>query len=119
MTSIDNFAKEIVKELERFSQYVAEEVEDSAKKVSKQAVQKLKTTSPTGDYAGGGSYAKGWRVKKVGDNYTVHNATDYQLTHLLEDGHVNRDGSRTPAYPHIKKVEKEAIRDFEKELNKI
>ncbi|MFJ3386623.1 HK97 gp10 family phage protein [Lysinibacillus sp. NPDC086135] len=119
MASIDNFAKEIVKELERFSQYVAEEVEASAKSVSKKSVQKLKQTSPVGDYAGGGSYAKGWRVKKVGDNYTVHNATDYQLTHLLENGHVNRDGTRTPAYPHIKKVEQEAIREFERELNKL
>lgn len=119
MTSIDNFAKELVKELQRFSNYVAEEVEASAKKVSKQAVQQLKANSPTGDYAGGGSYAKGWRVKKVGNNYTVHNATDYQLTHLLENGHVNRDGSRTPAHPHIEKVEKQAIRDFEREINNL
>ena len=39
----------------------------------------------------------------------VHNKTDYQLTHLLENGHVirNKKGTygRAPAHPHIKPIE--------------
>ncbi|MFJ3389546.1 HK97 gp10 family phage protein [Lysinibacillus sp. NPDC086135] len=119
MTSIDNFANEIVKELQRFSKYVSEEVELAAKDVTKMSVKRLKSKSPVGHYAGGGDYAKGWRVKKVGKNYTVYNATNYQLTHLLEHGHVNRDGSRAQAFPHIKDAEQEAIREFERRLESL
>lgn len=53
-----------------------------------------------------GAYRKGWRVKKFVDSrnqvsMTVYNKPHYRLTHLLEDGHLNRDGSRTEGKPHI------------------
>lgn len=89
---------------------VNKEVEQSAKRniqtVAKEAVQKLKNTSPRKT----GSYAKGWAVKKNGDmDVTVHNRTDYQLTHLLENGHIirNKKGTygRTSGIKHIKPVE--------------
>ena len=77
---------------------------------AKESAQKLKNTSPkrTGDYA------KGWRVKKRGKHdQIVYNATNYQLTHLLENGHVirNKKGTygRTTGDHHISDVEKEAI----------
>jgi len=31
----------------------------------------------------------------------IYNKPHYRLTHLLEDGHLNRDGSRTEGKPHI------------------
>lgn len=89
---------------------VNKEVEQSAKRniqsVAKEAVQKLKNTSPRKT----GSYSKGWAVKKDGDmDVTVHNRTDYQLTHLLENGHIirNKKGTygRTSGIKHIKPVE--------------
>lgn len=89
---------------------VNKEVEQSAKKniqsVAKESVQMLKNTSPRKT----GSYAKGWAVKKNGDmDVTVHNRTDYQLTHLLENGHIirNKKGTygRTSGTKHIKPVE--------------
>jgi len=100
----------LMEQLERYAHVVAADAEEAAKKVSKKSMEKLKTTSPVG-YTG--DYAKGWRVKKVGQNYVIHNATDYQLTHLLEKGHALRNGGRTQAQPHIKPVEQRAIRDFE------
>lgn len=89
---------------------VNKEVEQSAKRniqtVAKESVQKLKNTSPRKT----GSYEKGWAVKKNGDmDVTVHNKTDYQLTHLLENGHIirNKKGTygRTSGIKHIKPVE--------------
>lgn len=89
---------------------VNKEVEQSAKRniqsVAKEAVQKLKNTSPRKT----GSYSKGWAVKKNSDmDVTVHNKTDYQLTHLLENGHIirNKKGTygRTSGIKHIKPVE--------------
>lgn len=73
---------------------------------AKEAVNKLKNTSPkqTGDYA------KGWAVKKEGRlTQTVYNRTDWQLTHLLNNGHIvrNKYGTygRVPGDNHIGEVE--------------
>ena len=48
-----------------------------------------------------GDYKKGWRIKKVKKALIVHNATSYQLTHLLEHGHVKRDGQKEHKKNHI------------------
>ena len=94
-------------------------------KIAKEGVQKLRNTSPkkTGDYA------KGWRVKRERGRgipiVTIHNKTDYQLTHLLENGHVvaNAKGTygRTNGIKHIAPVEewaKDALpAEFDREFN--
>lgn len=112
---IDNLANEISRQLALYANAVEEDVDKAAREVSKEGKVKLQQTSPekTGDYA------KGWAIKKKGNNYILWNATDYQLTHLLENGHVNRDGSRTTPQPHIKPVEKRMIKDFEKEIRRV
>lgn len=89
---------------------INKDVEESARKnidrTAKESVQKLRNTSPKKT----GSYAKGWGAKKQGDmDVVVHNRTDYQLTHLLENGHVikNKKGTygRTHGIKHIAPVE--------------
>jgi len=103
-----DIAKEIASALSEYTDEVTEGLEEAKKEVAKATVKKLKVTSPkfTGDYA------RGWRVKKVGSNYVVHNKTDYQLTHLLEHGHVLREGGRAEAIPHIRPAEEEAINEY-------
>ena len=76
------------------------------KETAMETAAKLRNTSPR-KY---GDYAQGWKAgKQRGGDYVVHNATDYQLTHLLENGHVvrNKKGTygRAPAIKHIKPVE--------------
>lgn len=101
---------------------VNKDVQDSAKKninaVAKESVLKLKNTSPVGRT---GDYAKGWGTKKQGEmDVVVHNRTDYQLTHLLENGHVvrNKKGTygRAPAHKHIKPVEDWAIDELPRRI---
>jgi len=112
---IDNLANEISRQLALYANAVEEDVDKAAQKGVKEGKNKLHQISPEGAT---GDYAKGWDTKKKGNNYILWNATDYQLTHLLENGHVNRDGSRTTPQPHIKPVEKQMIKDFEKEIRK-
>lgn len=85
--------------------------------VSKESVQKLKNTSPRKT----GSYSKGWAVKREGEmDVIVHNRTDYQLTHLLENGHVirNKKGTygRTSGTKHIAPVEEWAVDELPRRI---
>lgn len=70
--------------------------ESAIKAEAKATASELRRTSPK--QKGGlrsGRYARGWRWKDEGyGSAYVYNATDWQLTHLLEDGHrvFNRFG---------------------------
>jgi hypothetical protein len=81
--------------------------------VAADTVVRLQGTSPRRT----GKYAKGWRVKqgkraKAKNEVEIYN-TQYQLTHLLEHGHVKNVHGHvlgfTAARPHIAKAEQEAI----------
>ena len=111
--------------LDAYEDRVENVYEVSVSRVSREAVQRLRNTSPKKS----GSYARGWTLKKVKSraNVTdviVHNRTDYQLTHLLENGHVirNKKGTygRTRPIKHIAPVaewaENELPNDIERGL---
>lgn len=106
-----NLANEIVKNLRLYSAEVEEDLQQAKKVVGEKAVQQLRNTGNFGDRTG--RYRKGWKLKKVGDNYVIHNATSASLTHLLEKGHVLRNGGRSKAFVHIKPAEEMVIKEFE------
>ena len=103
--------------LDEFSDKVNDVLERSADLTADESVEKLQNTSPRKS----GDYAQGWRVKKEGKgDVIVYNATNYQLTHLLENGHVirNKKGTygRAPAHKHIKPVETWANKEFQRKI---
>lgn len=119
----------IARQLDSLSKEVTEKANQAAEKAAAGAVEELKSTSPvrhtdvnSKKRPKPGLYAKGWKKTKeptvLGlDTYTVHN-THYQLTHLLEFGHVLRQGGRAGEYPHIAQAEKNAGDKFLEELYK-
>ena len=122
----NELANAIKKALEDYSVEVGRGVRKAAEKTAREAVQKLKATSPKKT----GEYAAGWTSKKVrtaakGDivDITIHNRTKPGLTHLLEKGHaVKKNGTvygRAPAHVHIKPVEEEAVRRFEERVQEV
>lgn len=108
--------------LNDYSLDIQESIQEEAEKVAKKGVAELKNTSNTYQIRTG-KYNKGWRVKtNKGRGYidcTIHNSTNYQLTHLLEKGHLNRDGSKAKAFVHIAPVEQKCIKEYEKNVETI
>lgn len=109
--------------LDEYSSDIQEGITETAYKVAEDGKNKLKVTSPKKT----GSYRKGWRVdKRHGKGYvhaSIYNATDWQLTHLLEKPHAIRNqygtwGTSKPQV-HIEPVEQECIQAFEKDVEQV
>lgn len=88
-------------------QVMEQEIEAEAQETAK----RLKSSSPKRQRYSRG-YARSWGVVKRGDAYIVRNAKHYRLTHLLENGHVVRNGvgtyGRAKAIKHIAPAEEAA-----------
>lgn len=107
-----------------YSKELDDALYEEAKTIAKDGVQELKHTSPINkrNTANKGRYRRGWRMDiEKGFGYveaTIHNKTDYQLTHLLEKPHLKRNGGITIPKVHIKPVEEKCIKDFEDKLTR-
>ena len=119
MSDIDIGAA-IMKELEAYSNDLVEKINASSKECANKLKREIQQNSPKKT----GSYKKGWRVKQVYKSHTlsqyvVHNATDYQLTHLLEFGHAIKGGTqRVKPIPHIAPAEEKVVDEFMNEVEK-
>ena len=105
--------------LNEYSHEIQEGITESAIKVAENGKNKLKVSSPKKT----GKYSKGWRVqKKQGNGYihtTIHNATDWQLTHLLEKPHLLRNGKKSKPQVHIEPVEQDCIQEYQREVEQV
>ena len=106
---VDELSDAIIKELSEYSDDVTKGIKDAVKEVAESCKKEIVDNSPVRT----GKYRKGWRVKKNYESasdirYTVHNAKEYRRTHLLENGHVKRDGGRVEGHPHIGPAEEHA-----------
>lgn len=115
---IDGLAQAIADNLMEYSDGVAEKTNVAAKKAAKTAAKSAKAGSPRKS----GKYAAGGTSKTVHESPTeirtaAFNKNKPQLTHLLEKGHATAGGTgRVPGRPHIAPAEKEAIAEFEKDV---
>lgn len=126
---IDNLDKAISDILTEYGDDFAKATQEAVLKVSKIAQQEVKAASPVRKYGKKkGRYKKGWTTKqevisRFETDVIIHNRTDYQLTHLLEKGHVlvrgGRKRGRIPAQVHIAPAEEHAIKNMEEAIEKI
>lgn len=114
----EGIAKEIGTILDEYEKLASDTVEKASRKTARDAVQKLKSSSPKKT----GEYASGWSARKQGHGYVVYNRKHPGLTHLLEKGHLikNKKGTygRAPARVHIAPVEQEAIKEYEENIRR-
>lgn len=116
--SVERMADEIAKMLTEYEAAIVKNVDASGKAVADKGAKQLRQTSPKRT----GKYAKSWGVTRedssFGENakYIIHNKKHYRVAHLLEHCHVMANGKRTKAIPHIKPVEEQVIREYEKKV---
>ena len=123
-----SLAKTINQELQNLGIAVDDDMQEVFDEVGKEAVKRLKATSPvnprgkkSGRYAKGWAYEKGkrYRGKAVG---VVRNKTDPQLTHILEYGHpLVRNGKvvgNVEAREHIRPVAEWCAEEIDRKLTK-
>ena len=124
MIGLPDLTRQVNKILQEYASDVDKTVLEVEEQVAKEAVKKLKSTSPRAAKNGGHRhYADDWGVdnasKKKYARFIVKNK-QYQLTHLLEKGHdVVSHGKKTghaAAQPHIKPVEEWCKTEVEKRL---
>lgn len=119
--TVDQLRGEVTKILEEYKDDVDKCIDAASTQYGKIAKRELQDDSPkrTGHYAKGWAYHK--QKSKDERGVVVHNASEYRLTHLLEHGHVVRNGThrvvgRARAFPHIGPEEEKIIEEFETEV---
>lgn len=103
----------------RYGAEVAYDISIAVNQIGQEAKERVKRASPKRH----GTYRRGWRVdfqNKDGHIRCIvyQKSPHYRRTHLLEDGHKSRSGSRVKAQPHIRPVEEWAEREVLKAIEK-
>ena len=116
----DRLSAEIKSILAEYGGEVADSMGDAVKKVTRAGAKALRAESKQKFPKGSGAYAKGWTssvdTKKRSAQGVIYNKDLPGLPHLLEHGHANRGGGRTAGRVHIKTIEDEVVKDFDKEV---
>ena len=119
-TPHDQLASVITKTLEEYAGEVTAGTKEAVKEVTKAGAKAVRQASRKA-FGGTGEYAKSWTYKvetdRVGATGVIYSKQP-RLPHLLENGHMLRNGQFWPGKPHIKPVEEQIAEDFEKEVMK-
>ena len=122
----NDISKMINDELQGYIDSVKDSVENIVEKISKEALETVKSRSPASNKQRKKKYKNGWIIKKEfkksGNRYVIKNNDEPHLTHLLEYGHVkaNKYGSHgfVSGRPHVEPTAKEFSKKFYEEVKK-
>ncbi len=111
--------------IKQYSDDVVRDLPESVKKAAKEGVKALKSNAASA--VGGTIYKGSFKSKKTASSYglteyTIY-STKYRIAHLLEHGHVIKNGTGrvygvTAARPHWAPAEEEAAKVLEEEIKK-
>lgn len=107
-TDYANLSEELQKALADYSTAISEGLNDAYKELAEAGVAELQQGRPYHNRTG--QYAKNFAVTQRknaasetgSESYTIYNKKHYQITHLLEHGHLTRKGGRAAAFEHWK-----------------
>lgn len=124
-TPVDKLNEAVNRILSEYEGDIAENVGEIVEAIGKKGVQAIRQSAQR-CLENPGDYPKGWTMQttqtRTGTTVTIYNKHP-GLPHLLEYGHVTRNGTgrtypRTPAHEHIKPVADELITTFENEVKR-
>lgn len=121
---VDKMADELMAELNAISGFCFTATAQAIDKTAEETVNQLHATSPsrTGKYAASWTYGPKKNSRPKYSDVVYSEAPEYRLTHLLENGHIGRDGKRVKAYPHIADAYRDAkdnlVKNLKQEIEK-
>jgi len=132
-TTPDNFGKDLEQIFTAYTESVVEGIESEVKDTADTSMEMLRNIRQPEASEGGSAkpmkrrqwkrYSSSWYVEeRKGTNFyhaTVHNRKHYRLTHLLEYGHMTRNGEKTRAFRHIEPIDIYAVTRLEKNIPEI
>ena len=118
--SVEEFDNVLALILDEYAREVSENLEKDIRAVAKQCKEELRETSPQSG-RNVEHYADGWSYRLKSDHYghisaVVKNNAKPGLTHLLEKGHVARNGKPVAGTPHIKPAAEHAAEELSRRL---
>lgn len=113
-TTINNLDEVIADILEDYSTAITNAVNEQTEKAANQLKKDIAADSPVKT----GKQKKSWRVTKEKvaglDLKAIVHSTDYRKVHLLENGHLTRDGvTRTKPIRYVSTNEEKIIKQYE------
>lgn len=107
--TLSGLADAIIEELEHYNQQVTDELKEEIKDTAKECKNEIQRQSPKKT----GIYKRSWRVKVAHENTNdirikIYNSKKGQLTHILENGYVIKNGIRISGKIHIRPAEEKA-----------
>ena len=119
----ENLSDVVMNELLFYKKSIVTGMNKEAHKAVKNLVKKTKDTAPVGRREK--HYKNSISSKKLNTDSSSVNylwyvkAPDYRLSHLLNNGHVTRDGGRVKGTGFITTAEKEAVAQYEKGIEEV
>ena len=113
-TTINNLDKAIEETLENYSTNITDAVNEQTEKAAEQLRKDISADAPVKT----GKQKKSWKVAKQKvaglDLLAIVHSTDYRKVHLLENGHLTRDGvTRTKPIRYVSTNEEKIIEQYQ------
>jgi len=117
-TDINSLSDVISDIMNDYSTNVRETVNTEIDKAAKSLKKSISADAPVGST---GTQKKSWKVTKEklagGEIKAIVHSTDYRKVHLLENGHVTRNGiTRTKPIHYVSKNEQKLVEEFPEQL---